>query len=261
MFANFYRLRKIFLFSIIIIISVISLGASSPGTIYIVIGSDTAIWDGMSTSRYNNVYNPALYINQGTNTSEIMDPSFRGRFIDSFGDTLRLTWWMMTGNIFRYAVNRDMPYPNIMTMYFMKQFYGDKIELLKDELTLHYHTFKWSDYDGDGKYWWNQSESFVECYDDFNFNLAQLFLEEEVFAVSFRSGWHYMDNEWQSYLNKLLPYSLHNDYPSKHYSPVEPTNNNIDWSLAPSEFVPYNPSPIITRYRVIAKDGMSGLLI
>jgi hypothetical protein len=123
---------------------------------------------------------------------------------------------MMAGNIFRYAVNTNMPYPNIMTMYLMKEFYGDRVKLLGDELSLHYHTFKWTDYDGDGKFYWNQSdEASWSAMMILISILAQMFLEEEVFAVSFRSGWHYMDNEWQNYLNKLLPYSLHNDYPNQ----------------------------------------------
>ncbi len=240
-FFNYFK--NLFILFSIIILFISSLGISDPGTIYIVIGSDTAIWDGMSPANYNCNYNPALYVDPVTNTSKVMDPVFRGQFKDSFGDTLSITWWMMAGNIFRYAVNNNIPYPNIMTMYLMKEFYGDKIKLLGDELSLHYHTFQWYDYDGDGKYYWNQSQAFMDCYDDFNFTLAQLFLEEEVFPVSYRSGWHYMDNGWQNYLNKLLPYSLHNDYPAKRKDTTEPLDNTYDWSLAPSTFIPYNPSP------------------
>jgi len=235
--------KKLFLPGTAFFLFIISLGISDPATIYIVIGSDTAIWDNMNTAVYNCTYNPALYVSEINNTRTVMNPEFRGRFKDSFGDTLSLTWWMMGGNIFRYAVNRNIPYPNIMTMYLMKEYYGNKIEMLGDELSLHYHTFKWTDYDGDGKYWWNQTFGFMECFDDFNFTLSQLFLEEEVFPVSYRSGWHYMDNDWQNYLNQLLPYSLHNDYPHKRLTDTEPRDNIFDWSLSPSTFIPFNPSP------------------
>ncbi|VAX24866.1 hypothetical protein MNBD_IGNAVI01-2252, partial [hydrothermal vent metagenome] len=95
----------------------------------------------------------------------------------------------------------------------------------------------------DGVYYWNQAKTFLESLDDFNFTLAQFLLEEEVFPVSFRSGWHYMDNDWQHYLDeRVLPYSLHNDFPYKKSFDEEPIDNIYDWSQAPSDWVPYNPS-------------------
>jgi hypothetical protein len=83
----------------------------------------------------------------------------------------------------------------------------------------------------------------MECYNDWNFTLAQFLLEEGEFPVSFRSGWETMDNDWQNVLNELIPYSLHNKYPAKRTMEEEPLNNILDWSQAPSEFVPYNPDP------------------
>ena len=214
------------------------------GNVYLVIGSDTAIWDGMSTSRFNEFYNIDLYVNPQRNAYKIMDPEFRARLVDSDGNPLKMTWWMMAGNIFRYAVNNNVPIPNIMTLYLMKKYHGKQVLQNGDELSLHYHTFIWSDYNGDGRYYWNQAPNFMDCFDDFNFTLAQFLLEEQTFPVSFRSGWHYMDNDWQHYLDDyILPYSLHNDYPNKHIDREEPIDNNYDWSQAPSAFVPFRPSP------------------
>ncbi|MEN8193169.1 MAG: T9SS type A sorting domain-containing protein [Bacteroidota bacterium] len=213
------------------------------GVVYLVIGSDTAIWAGMNTAKHDNYYDIDLYINPNRNAYQVMDPSFRDQFRDSYGTPLKMTWWMMAGNIFRYATNKNVPVPNIMTLYLMKKYHSENIILNGDELTLHYHTFYWSDYDGDGTYYWNQSKTFLESLDDFNFTLAQFLLEEETFPVSFRSGWHYMDNDWQHYLDqRVLPYSLHNDYPAKRTFDDEPIDNIFDWSEAPSEWIPYNPS-------------------
>ncbi|GAB1348789.1 hypothetical protein MASR1M107_10020 [Ignavibacteriales bacterium] len=212
------------------------------GKVYIVLGSDTAIWDGMSTSRYNCTYNIQLFTDANKNTTKVMEPSFRNRFTDSFGTPVKLTWWMMAGNIFRFATNNNVPVPNTMTLNLMKKYFGQSIARWGDELTLHYHTFGWNDYDNDGIFWWNQTEQFSEVKDDFDVTLAQYLLEEDVFPVSFRSGWHYMDNGWQNYLNTLLPYSLHNDYPAKRTDLVEPRDNNYDWSQASGEFVPFQPS-------------------
>jgi hypothetical protein len=125
----------------------------------------------------------------------------------------------------------------------MKKYYSDAITQYRDELSLHYHTFAWTDYDGDGKFWWNQAKTFMECKDDFDFTLAQYLLEEQIFPVSFRSGWHYMDNDWQNYLNELLPYSLHDDWPAVRLTDPEPIDNIFDWSKSSSEFIPFNPSP------------------
>jgi len=212
------------------------------GTVYLVIGSDTAIWDGMSVGRYNCEYDLGLYNDPLQNAFKVMDPSFRAQFVDSYGQPLKLTWWMMAGNIFRFAKNKNVPIPNIMTLYLMKKYHGEHIVQNGDELSLHYHTFVWSDYDQDGIYYWNQALSFEECLADFNFTLAQFLLEENIFPVSFRSGWHYMDNDWQNYLNTLLPYSMHNDYPNVRSDMDEPLDNTYDWSEAPSSFIPYHPS-------------------
>lgn len=226
---------------------------SEAGEVYLVLGSDTAIWEGMNVRQYHCYYDIDLYTNSLRNAYGVMDPKFRAQFLDSYGQPLKMTWWMMAGNIFRYANNKNVPVPNIMTMYLMKKYHGDNVQQNGDELSLHYHTFAWTDYDGDGIYWWNQSLTFLECLDDFNFTLCQLLLEENVFPVSFRSGWHYMDNDWQHYLDELLPYSMHNDWPNVRTDTTEPLDNTYDWSQAPQEFVPYHPSP--ENYQI--RDGGS----
>lgn len=215
----------------------------SQGKVYLVLGSDTAIWDVMSVTKYNSTYKLDLFTSEASNTAVVMSDAFREPMVDSYGNKIKFTWWMMAGNVFRYATNNNVPINNTMTLYLMKKYYGDKIKQWGDELSLHYHTFAWTDYDNDGIYYWNQAKSFLETKDDFDYTLAQYLLEENVFPVSFRSGWHYMDNDWQNYLNTLLPYNLDNDWPSKRLVDEEPIDNIYDWSQASSEFVPYHPSP------------------
>jgi len=213
------------------------------GKVLLVLGSDTAIWEGMDVARYHCYYRPGLYTDPMRNAYGVMDPSWRNQFVDSFGQPMKLTWWMMAGSIFYPGSNTNVPFANVITMYLMEKYHGENVRQLGDELSLHYHTFKWTDYDGDGKFWWNQSLSFDECSEDFDFTLAQLLIEEEVFPVSFRSGWHYMDNGWQHRLDELLPYSMHNDWPNQRVDTEEPLDNTFDWSAAPGQFVPYRPSP------------------
>ena len=93
----------------------------SAGEIYLILGSDTAIWQGMSVGNYHCYYDIDLYVNPARNAYQVMDPAFRAQFIDSYGQPLKMTWWMMAGNIFRYADNTNVPIPNIMTLYLMNR--------------------------------------------------------------------------------------------------------------------------------------------
>ncbi len=214
----------------------------SQGEVYLVLGSDTGIWDGLGMSTYHDYYGFSLYTDPQRNAYKVMDPSFREGIKDSYGNTLKLTWWIMGGNTYRYATNNNVPLDNTMVLYLMKKYHDDMIEHWGDEVTLHYHDWIWSDYNGDGKYYWNQSTKFSEFKEDFDLTLAQYLIEENVFPVSFRSGWHYMNNDWQNYLNTIIPYSLHDDYPNVRADTVEPLDNIYDWSKSSGEFVPFHPS-------------------
>lgn len=235
-------MKSLRLLFFVILCSFTSLKAQ--GNVYLVLGSDTGMWEGLSTTNYNCYIKGDLYTVPSRNGYQVMEDAFRNQLKDSYGGVMKLTWWMMSGNMFYLSINANTPVPNSMAPYLMKKYHGDKIAQFGDELTLHYHTFFWSDYDLDGKFFWNQAKTFNESRKDFDFTLAQNLIDENMFPVSFRSGWHFMDNDWQNYLNKLLPYSLHSDYPSKKLIDLEePLDNVIDWSLAPAEWVPYHPSP------------------
>ena len=231
------------------------LSHAAPGKVYLVIGSDTAVWNvpgGVDVRLRSTRFSLDLYTQPQNNAALVMDPAFRNRFSDSFNQPLRLTWWMLIGGIYREALNTDVPAPNLMSLYLMQKYYGDAMRRLGDEVDLHYHTFFWSDYNGDGTNYWNQSRTFNECREDFNFALAQALVEEEFFPASFRSGWHFMDNDWQQTLDQLIPFSLHNASPIVRRDTVEPLDNVYDWSDATTAFVPFHPSP--TNYQT-AGDG------
>jgi Bacterial Ig domain/HYR domain len=220
--------------------------STGSGTVYIVAGSDTAIWNDGSTvdvfTRHPS-YPFGLFTDPASPLDTVMDPTWRNQFKDSFGQPVKFTWWMMGGNIYRDAANLNVPVNNTMTLHLMKQTQGAAIRQFGDELSLHYHTFIWSDYRGNGNPLWNQARTFEECRADFDYTLIQYLLEEEVFPVSFRSGWHYMDNDWQQYLDGLLPYSLHDNWPAaRAWFTNGPINNVQDWSRAPDVFIPFHPA-------------------
>ena len=230
---------------IILLLSIfISLGINGEtGKVYLVVGSDTAIWDGLSLSQYDNRYfRGDLYCDPNGNAYTVMDTSFRNRFRDSYGTPMKMTWWMMAGNVFTLSKNCNIPIRTNITLYLMKKYHQNIIDQYDDQLTLHYHNYYWSDYNGDGQYYWNQGLDFNLNKDDYEETLMKYLIEDDVFPVSFRSGWHYMDNAWQAYQEKFIPFDMSNAYPAHGGDYNEPTNNIIDWSQSPPDFIPYHPN-------------------
>lgn len=219
------------------------------GKVYLIVGSDTAIWDGLSLSQYDNRYfRGDLYTASDGNAYAVMDTSFRLRLRDSYGTPMKMTWWMMAGNVFQLSRNCNIPIRNNITLHLMKKYHMDAIAAYDDRLTLHYHNYYWSDFNGDGMYYWNQGLDFSLNQADYEECLCKYLIEEDVFPVSFRSGWHYMDNIWQAYQEKFIPFDMSNAYPAHGGDYNEPTNNIIDWSQSPSEFVPYHPN--VDNYQI-----------
>jgi len=220
----------------------------SQGTVLVVVGSDTGIWDGLNVNRYHCTISPMLYTDPTRNAARVMDSTFRSAMRDSYGTPMKLTWWMMAGNMFRHSMNTDVPTPSTMPVYLMNRYEGEGLTRWGDELTFHYHDWYWSDENGDGIWYWNQAPSFTMVAHEFDQTLAEMLIEEDLFPVSFRSGWHAMDNAWQNRLNEVLPFSMHNDYPAIRSDFEEPIDNVYDWSRAPSAYAPYHPST--TDYQV-----------
>lgn len=230
------KLRSLLLLILFPLLSV------AQGKVYFVIGSDTGIWEGLDVNRYHCTFVLGLYDDPARNMARVMDPAFRNTLLDPFGTPMKLTWWTMGGNVFRHATNTNVPYPSTMVFSLIRDHHGEALRRWGDELTLHYHTWVWTDDNGDGRFYWNQARSFAETSADFDAMLADMLLDEGLFPVSYRSGWHAMDNDWQRRLDEVLPYSLHNDWPAKHLDAIEPLDNIYDWSRAPSTFIPYHPS-------------------
>ena len=230
---------------VLLALALLPRAASAQEEILFVFGSDTST-PGIRVDRYAAVY-PAsgfgMFADPARQGYGIMDPQLRERYRDSYGTPLKLTWWMQGGSLYRPALNTNVPLPSTMSTHLMYRHHREAMEQFGDEMTFHFHTWLWTDYDVDGRYYWNQAKSFGESREDFDRSLAEHLIEEDLFPVSFRSGWHYMDDRWQARLDSLLPFSLHNAWPGVRSETTEPIDNVYDWSRSPRDFVPYQPSP------------------
>jgi len=91
-------MRKIIFYLSIILLFSSSLIISG-GKVYLVVGSDTAIWEGMNTGEFYCFYRPGLYTDPDRNAYAVMDDNFRNGIVDSYGTPIKFTWWMMCGSI------------------------------------------------------------------------------------------------------------------------------------------------------------------
>lgn len=183
--------------------------AAEKGKVYLVIGSDTSIWEGLSTTVYGNRYfKSALYSDPERNGYAVMDTSFRNQLRDSYGTPMKMTWWMMAGNVFHLSKNCNIPIRTNITLNLMKKYHQDAIDVYDDQLSLHYHTYYWSDLDNDGLYKWAMAPDFNLNQDDYERTLCTFLIEDDVFPISFRSGWMYMDEHWQDYQERFIPFDM-----------------------------------------------------
>lgn len=212
----------------------------NPAPVYVQICSDTST-SGISTSSHYMTF-PALdnsYTAPDGQAAQVMAESFRMSHRDSLGNPVKFTWYMLVGSLYAYGTNTGP----LLPLELMMDYHGDSIERWGDELAYHYHTWIWSDFNGDGIFYWNQAPDFTYCVEDFEQTVARMILDRAFYPSSFRSGWHYMDNFFQCYLDDWFPYRFENDYPNVRTETTEPIDNVYDWSRAPSAWAPYHPDP------------------
>ena len=211
-----------------------------PARIYVQVCSDTST-DGLGTSTHYNNFPIAdwTYTSPSGQAAQVMAESFRTSHRDSLGNPIRFTWYMLCGSIYACGVNTGP----LLPFELMQDNHADSIERWGDELAFHYHTWIWSDPDGDTVYHWNQAPDFSYCRADFDQTIAHMILDRAFYPSSFRSGWHYMDSLWQRYLDELFPYRFENDHPNYRTQTEEPIGNVYDWRRSPSAWAPYHPDP------------------
>lgn len=164
--------------------------------VYIVLSSDTSVW-GVSGGYYGLVDWNVFESRTGV-LSRVYDNSFRYAHVDSIGRPFKLTWFMHGGAWFRTAVNSTP----ISATYHIRKNWGDDIEAWGDALEYHFHHYAW-----DGTQWL-MAPTFAETIWEYELVMSQMMLEERLFITSFRSGWNYMDDTYQQYLERWVPFRM-----------------------------------------------------
>lgn len=157
-----------------------------------------------------------------------MDTAFRYSLKDSYGRPMKMTWWMMAGNVFDMSVNCNIPVRRNVSLYLMKKYHQETVDHFDDQLSLHYHTYYWSDPDGDGIYQYEMAPDFSLNQNDYEKTLCSFLIEDDIFPVSFRSGWMYMDLNWQAYQERFIPFDMSDCWSdwSEGTQPYHPAEDN-----------------------------------
>ena len=228
--------------TIIMLLCSLFLFAQEKGTVYIVPATDCSFNPYGGLQVYDGrFWQSKLYSDQSSSIFTVMDTAYRNNFRDSFGSPVKFTWYLMGGNVFDLSDNCNVPVRSNNAVYLFQKYHLEKAELQDDQVSIHYHNYLWFDSDGDGNPYWNQGMDFNLSEDDYEQTLCKYLVENDVFPVSFRAGWHYMDNAWQAYEERFVPFDYSNNYPFKGGDTHEPSWF-VDWSESPSAFEPYHPN-------------------
>lgn len=170
--------------------------------VYVVLSSDTSIWyntsGGSVGNTYENEFDFDVFANPEGVYKQVFDETFRNTHTDSIGTPFKVTWFMHGGGWFLRGTNTT----SISTTYLIKKYWLSELERWGDELAYHFHHFKW-----DGTKW-TIADTFGETIWDFEWTMSQMIIDESLYPVCFRSGWNYMDNEYQQYLEKWIPFRM-----------------------------------------------------
>ncbi len=192
----------------------------NPGKIYVQFCSDTST-GGLGTNTHYNTFpvDDYSYVSPDGQAAQIMAESWRDAHRDSFGNPMKLTWYMNVGSIYSGGVTTGPIFPYELMM----DHHGEAIARWGDEMAYHYHTWFW-----DGTAW--TQHTFEPCLPDFEMTTAHFILDRNFFPCSFRSGWEWMDNYWNNYLDKWYPYRFEGKTPNGSWTPYHPSST--DWRLA-----------------------------
>jgi hypothetical protein len=196
-------------------------GGASPeiGTIGVVFCIDTES-DGFNYGRFSQSLDLSAFL-PGNIVEQALDPHWRLSMLDSFGNHLRMSWYLMTIPAYRQTPQG----PSGVIDAFLTRFERTSTAV-GDEIAWHYHHA-----------YWLASESrpsvgswrLIETFDGTIYgagvtdrclamdNLAVFVASSRVFPTSYRAGWNWENTHFSGWLDSLVPF----DY-SHFWAQVDP---------------------------------------
>ncbi len=188
--------------------------------VYVVLGSDTSVWTNTSGQEvkytYANEFDYAVFTNPTGVYAQVFEEAFRNMHTDSLGNPFRITWFMHAGGWFQYGSNAT----SISTLFMIKKYWQAELDRWGDALEYHFHHFKWT---GSA---WAMADEFADTIWDFDWTMSQMIIDESLYPVSFRSGWNYMDNLYQQYLERWIPFRMEGGSWMPDCTPYHPSYSN-----------------------------------
>ncbi len=214
---------------------------SNHGTVYVVSCVDTES-GGFNYSRFSQSLNLNSF-KPGNIISHALDPNWRNRLKDSYGNTLEISWFLMTIEGYRHTPGGI----NAVADEFIGRF-SDDIVQLDDEIGWHYHHADWFLDSGAHFAGWNKLESFSGIvYREKTDRalaiqqLAAFVYLNRFYPAAFRAGWNWENTDFSNWLDSLIPFDYSNNW--------ENVDANID-VYSPSEsnvFAPGHRKRFIVR--------------
>jgi len=222
-------------------------GAAEPavkkqGIVYLVFAIDTEPYQ-IDPNKLEQIPNFGCF-GYDDKVAQAMESSWRGCYTDSFGDSLRLTWFVMSHEAFCHVPDGSCT----MVLDTLEKF-RSSIEQFGDEIAWHYHHADWTDPNEDGVYHWNQLLTFDRTsYTNGNdVNIAErmlnhLLIDRGFFPAAFRTGWEWENDPFSRWVEDIIPYDFSANPPNKQTPKKrEPLRNQNDWSRAPRGYRGYHP--------------------
>jgi len=166
------------------------------GNVYVVLSSDTSIWQTVGGLNYTPVYRFDVFSDPNAVLGHVFDEDFRRAHTDSAGKPVCVSWFMLGGAYFHTGINSNA----ITTTHLMRRFWEPGIQRWGDEVAYHFHHYAWTGTE------WVMADTFAERAWDFEWTFSQMLAEEGIYPVSFRSGWNYMDTPYQNALEPWIPF-------------------------------------------------------
>ena len=178
------------------------------------------------------------------NVDRAMGREFRDANRDSFGKSIRYSWFLMISEIYFHT-----PKDPGLVYRFMDRF-AERAEHYGDIYGLHYHHADFNDYNDDTDSSWCQLLSLdssrslhgtdIELAEKM---IAYLLLEHEFYPVLCRAGWTWEDTDLSNWLDDIVPFDFTNAAPAVREATGDDGFSSVyDWSRAPADWSWYHPA-------------------